>query len=143
MIDRELVTRKSLLIARDLEPLGELARLDPDAFVASRSEQVLAERYLERIIGRLIDINFHLITASGAAPPSDYYASFLELGRMGVVDVTFAQRLAACAGLRNRLVHEYDEIDPLKLHEACGAAMADVPDYLRRVDAWLVRTVGQ
>lgn len=137
MTDRELVTRKSLLIARDLEPLGELARVERAAFQVSRSDQVLAERYLERIIGRIIDINFHLITASGAAPPSDYYASFVELGRLGVLDPAFAQHLAPSAGLRNRLVHEYDEIDPVKLHEACRAATADVPRYLRSVDTWL------
>lgn len=142
MIDRELVTRKSLLIARDLEPLGELARLGPEAFVASRSDQVLAERYLERVIGRVIDINFHLISASGAAPPSDYYASFLELGRMGVMDMAFAQQLAPSAGLRNRLVHEYDELDPLKLHEACRTAIVDMPQYLRRIDAWLTSSTA-
>ena len=137
MIDRELVTRKSLLIARDLEPLAELARIELPAFQASRSDQVLAERYLERIIGRIIDINFHLITAGGAAPPSDYYASFVELGRLGVLDPAFAQRLAPSAGLRNRLVHEYDGVDPVKLHKACRAATVDVPRYLRSVDTWL------
>jgi len=137
MTDRELVTRKSLLIARDLWPLGELARLELAAFQASRSDQVLAERYLERIIGRIIDINFHLITAGGAAPPSDYYASFVELGRLGVLDPAFAQHLAPSVGLRNRLVHEYDEVDPVKLHEACREATVDVPRYLRSVDTWL------
>ena len=92
---------------------------------------------LERIIGRIIDINFHLITAGGGAPPSDYYASFVELGRLGVLEPAFAQRLAPSAGLRNRLVHEYDEVDPVKLHEACRAATVDVPRYLRSVDTWM------
>jgi uncharacterized protein YutE (UPF0331/DUF86 family) len=139
MIDEELVTRKALLIARDLEPLGSLAQLEREAFVASRSDQVLAERYLERIIGRIIDINFHVITSSGAAPPSDYYASFIDLGRLGVLDGAFALRLAPCAGLRNRLVHEYDEIDPVRLHEACRTAVADVPEYLRRITDWMLQ----
>ena len=107
VIDRELVTRKMLLVARDLEPLGALASRDAVAFIAARTDQVLAERYLERIIGRIIDINFHLITESGAAPPSDYHASFLELARLGVLDAAFARQLAPSAGLRNRLVHEY------------------------------------
>jgi uncharacterized protein YutE (UPF0331/DUF86 family) len=139
MIDEELVTRKALLIARDLEPLGRLAQLERERFLASRSDQVLAERYLERIIGRIIDINFHVITSSGGAPPSDYHASFIELGRMGVLDVAFALRLAPSAGLRNRLVHEYDEVDPIRLHEACRTAVADVPEYLRSITDWMSR----
>lgn len=44
----------------------------------------------------------------------------------------FASQIAACAGLRNRLVHEYDEIDP-RLHEGLPAAARDIPEYLRHV----------
>jgi uncharacterized protein YutE (UPF0331/DUF86 family) len=49
----------------------------------------------------------------------------------------FASRIAACAGLRNRLVHEYDEIDPRRVHEGLVATVRDVPEYLRRVHDYL------
>ncbi len=60
----------------------------------------------------MIDINDHLLTESGHPPPTDYYASFLQLGTLGVLEATFAPRIAASAGLRNRIVHEYDELNP-------------------------------
>lgn len=28
-------------------------------------------------------------------------------------------------------------MDPVKLHQACQTALADVPEYLRAVSAWL------
>jgi uncharacterized protein YutE (UPF0331/DUF86 family) len=84
---------------------ADLARLEPQVFLASRSDQVLAERHVERAIGRVIDASFHLITETGGAPPSDHYASFLDLVRLGVLDPALAQRLAPSAGIRNRLVH--------------------------------------
>ncbi len=37
------------------------------------------------------------------------------------------------AGLRNRIVHEYDEIEPDKVFEAIGSALSDMPAYLKAV----------
>ncbi|MBI5628606.1 MAG: DUF86 domain-containing protein, partial [Candidatus Rokubacteria bacterium] len=89
----------------------------------------------------MIDINYHLITETGHPPPSDYYESFLRLGSLQVLPPEFARRLAACAGLRNRIVHEYDEIDPAKVYEALQSAVKDIPEYLRRVHHY-VETPG-
>jgi len=44
-----------------------------------------------------------------------------------ILDPEFARRIARGAGLRNRLVHEYNEIDPRKVFESLEAALADIP----------------
>lgn len=139
MIDRELVTRKILLIAKDVESLRELAAMTPEAFLASPMNAVLAERFVERVVGRMIDVNYHLVTEAGQAPPPDYFQSFVQLATLDVYPSEFARRIAACAGLRNRIAHEYDDIDPRKLFEAVREAVHDVPEYLRHVEAWLSR----
>lgn len=139
MIDAELVTRKIVLISRDLTALQDLAMLTPDAFLEAPANQVLAERYLERAIGRMIDINYHLITESSQPPPPDYFQSFLQLASLGVYPVEFGYRMAGCAGLRNRIAHEYDDIDPARLFEAVRQAVGDIPDYLAHVNVWVER----
>jgi uncharacterized protein YutE (UPF0331/DUF86 family) len=133
MIDPELVTRKLALITADLQALAPLAAKTLDEFLASDTDEVLVERYLERIVGRMLDVNYHLLVESGQRPPKDYYESFTQLAKVGVLSAAFATRIAACAGLRNRLVHEYDDIDPERMHEAASTALKDVPDYLRLV----------
>jgi uncharacterized protein YutE (UPF0331/DUF86 family) len=133
VIDKELVTRKIVLIAEDLKPLGQLASRAVADYIASTTDEVLAERYLERIIGRMIDINYHVLTESGQPPPRDYYESFTALATVGMLDRDFATRIAACAGLRNRIAHEYETIDPLRVHEALQSAVRDIPAYLRRI----------
>lgn len=137
-IDGELVTRKLLLITRELDALREVHGHGVDAYVTSRVDQAVAERLLERVIGRMIDVNYHLLTGSGQPPPSDYHASFVQLGA-SILPSDFARRLASSAGLRNRIVHEYDDLDPLKVFEALGAALQDVPAYVRHVNAYLDR----
>jgi hypothetical protein len=69
VIDSELVTRKCVLIIRDLEALRTLATRDRDAYLASNLDEAAAERYLERMIGPMIDINYHLLVEPGQAPP--------------------------------------------------------------------------
>ena len=139
MIDATLIVRKINLISQDFKEIVELSRKSLQEFLASRVDEVLAERYLERMIGRMIDINYHLITESGSPPPVDYYQSFLQLERLGILPHDLAQTIAACAGLRNRIVHEYDEIDPARIHEALQTAARDVPQYLTHVHSYIER----
>jgi uncharacterized protein YutE (UPF0331/DUF86 family) len=135
VIDRELVTRKVLLVTEDLRALGPLAAKPVAEYLASATDEVLAERYLERIIGRMIDINYHVLTESGQPPPPDDYQSFTALATIGMLDQAFAKRIAACAGLRNRITHEYEAIDPARVHEALQSAVRDIPEYLKRLSA--------
>ena len=52
MIDVELVTRKILLVVRDLDALRPIAAKARDAYLSSGLDEAAAERYLERLIGR-------------------------------------------------------------------------------------------
>ena len=133
MIDRELVIRKISLILRDLQALTELSRLDRDQYLADPTKEVLAERYLERMIGRMIDINYHLVTESGQPSPKDYHESFHLLATVGILPSDFAREIAFAAGLRNRIVHEYDEIDDSKVYEALKVAVRQIPIYLTHI----------
>lgn len=133
MIDKELVTRKFVLITEDLRELRDLAAMPLGEYLASPKIEVLAERYLERVIGRMIDVNYHVLTESGQAPPKDYYDSFIALSHVGALDPEFATRIAACAGLRNRIAREYEVIDPARVHAALQSAVVDNPAYLKRL----------
>ena len=133
MVDRDLVVRKLALVLDDLRAATPIADKPRDEFLASRVDELVTERYLERMIGRMIDINYHLITDAGHAPPRDYYDSFTRLARLGILSPAFASQIAMCAGLRNRLVHEYDEVDPRRVHEGLVTTVRDIPEYLRRI----------
>ena len=67
------------------------------------------------------------------------HASFTRLAELGVLDAEFGRRIARAAGLRNRLVHEYEDIDPRRVFDALQSAFEDLPIYLRRVDEFVTR----
>lgn len=137
MIDPHLVTRKLVLILQDLEALTDLASKNLKTYLDSPVNEVVTERYLERTIGRMIDINFHLITELGHPPPKDYHDSFVTLGTLEILPEKFARDLAFAAGLRNRLVHEYNEIDPGKVYEALHIAVRHIPTYVKAIQDYV------
>ena len=47
--------------------------------------------------------------------------------------INLANIMANSAGLRNRLAHEYDEIDAEKVFEAMESCLRDVPKYLKNI----------
>ena len=125
------------MILDDLRAATPIAEKSLDAYLASHIDELATERYLERMIGRMIDVNYHLITSAGHAPPRDYYDSFTQLVRLRILPPAFASQIAPYAGLRNRLVHEYDEIDPRRVHEGLVAAVREFPEYLRHIHDYL------
>ena len=140
MIDCDLIVRKLALITGDMLLLEKFAVMSEGEYLSDPMYEAAAERYLERIIGRMIDINFHLITASGKAPPKDYYQSFVDLFHCKVMPKGFSDDIASAAGLRNRIVHEYDEIDTGKVFEAIQKALLDVPVYMGHIKKYLEST---
>jgi uncharacterized protein YutE (UPF0331/DUF86 family) len=137
MVDRDLVTRKLLLILADLDRLEPVGASGVDAFQQDIHQQLVAERLLERMIGRMIDVNYHLLTQAGEAPPPDYHTSFERLAPLGVLDADFARRIARAAGLRNRLVHDYEDIDARRLHESLQPARNDIAAWVASVQRYL------
>jgi len=133
-IDSELVRRKAALILEDLSRLRPLVGKDLDTYLASPTDALAVERLLER----MVDVNYHLRVESGHAPPRDYHDSFVQLSELGVLTHDRAVGLSRAAGLRNRLAHEYDTVDPAIVHAAARTALVDVPEYLRAVETFLV-----
>lgn len=136
---RDVVRRKITLIAEDLIRLQPLARLSLQEYLARLEAQLATERLLERLIGRMLDINYHLAVELRRVAPKDFHDSVLKLAELDVLPADFARRIARAAGPRNRLAHAYNEVGPAKVHAAAAEALADVPRYLDCIQQFLDR----
>lgn len=136
-LDAALVRRKLARIARNLEDLEAVEGVSLAEYRGDRFRKKGAERLLQEAIDAAVDANLHLLRVAGASTPPDYYESFLALGRAEVIPDELAERLAPAAGLRNRLVHEYDELDDEKVLEAVATARRDLGEYVAAVEGHL------
>lgn len=125
--DSVLLNKKIKLINRDLKKLKKIKLVSFKDYKKNSDFEDLAERNLERVIGRMIDINYHILSQEKEIMPNDYYSSFIEMGKQGYLPVSLAESMANSAGLRNRIAHEYDDIDEKKIYEAIGRALKEVP----------------
>jgi len=136
-LDKILINRKIVLISEDLLQLERLSKLNYSRYIADYKNEILAERYLERIIGRMIDINYHLIVEQNFPPPKDYFESFVQIGKLKIIPDELAKKLAQSAGLRNRLAHEYNGINEKKVYQAVKICFMDIPKYLKKIERFI------
>lgn len=129
-----IVQRKLSVITEALSLLEPIADMPLTEYLGKVYERKAAERILQTLIDAAVDINTHLLVDAGFPPPADYYSSFVDVARkLGVLDIKLATSLAPSAGLRNRLIHEYDNIDDAIVHASMKVALKLYPDYVDAV----------
>jgi uncharacterized protein YutE (UPF0331/DUF86 family) len=141
--DRGLVHRKLALMARNLEDLVAIADLSLEEFTDDRFRQKGTERLLQEVIEAAVDVNLHLLRVLHHSSATDYFTSFVRLADAGVLTRDLAEKLAPAAGLRNRLVHEYDDIDDAIILAAVTEARERLPHLAPSLDVQLRRDVAK
>jgi uncharacterized protein YutE (UPF0331/DUF86 family) len=109
-----------------------LADLAP--YAGATLSEVYAEHYkLERVFELLVmtatDILFHLLAEQGLTPDS-YRAAFKIAAEQGLLPADLADRLQEAAGMRNVLVHMYEEIDYTILRDSIEPALQDFGQFV-------------
>ncbi|CAN5658495.1 hypothetical protein BH23CYA1_BH23CYA1_15700 [soil metagenome] len=94
-------------------------------------QQLAIERLSHLLVESARDINMHLAVRNDQLPPDTYRDSFITAGRIGAIAVNLAQQLAPSAGLRNCLVHDYDEVDPEIVRRSIAFVLELFPQYLQ------------
>jgi uncharacterized protein YutE (UPF0331/DUF86 family) len=69
--------------------------------------------------------------------PSDYHDSFLKAHEAGMLSAELARELARSAGLRNHIVHEYEEVDHAIVHSAIPKALSQFRMYVKQCVAYI------
>ena len=113
--------------------LKDLQRHEGISFELFMERHYEIERILELLVVTASDIVLHLISLRGEAAPASYRAAFLRAGENEIISAELSKRLALSAGLRNILVHEYEEIDYSILHKCIPAAIADFSNFLHEL----------
>lgn len=136
-VDAAIIRRKLSHLAASLDGLRPIGRLSVEEYRARFYERKAAERLLQETIEAALDINAHLIAELGGEVPEEYYGGFLKMAELGILPPELARSLAPSAGLRNRLVHEYETIDDTKVLGSIGTLLELYPRYVRAVEAYL------
>lgn len=137
-LEAAVIRRKLRRIRENIDTLARVTTgIDATAYASDEILRRAVERLLQETIDASVDANNHLLRGVGRVPAEDYYSTFIELGRVGILQPSLANDLAPAAGLRNRIVHEYEELDHAQVLQAAMQAPTRLRAYIDAVEAYL------
>lgn len=135
--DPSVLRRKLLVIIENLTALEPIGAMTPQRYREELFMRKGTERLLQELIEAAIDLNTHILVQDGYGAPDDYYQGFTRLADHGILSRNLADALAPSAGLRNRLVHEYDAIVDAIVLDAVRKAQTLYPQYVAAIERYL------
>ncbi|KKU11999.1 MAG: hypothetical protein UX17_C0061G0003 [Parcubacteria group bacterium GW2011_GWC2_45_7] len=120
-----------------LQELGTHLSRNTVAIIGDHTILHAIERLFQLTVDTAIDINVHLILVENISVPDDYRNMFIVLGERNVLPYEFALRIANSVGLRNKLVHKYEEVLKKKMIEDMKAGLSQYHEYLKYIDEYL------
>jgi uncharacterized protein YutE (UPF0331/DUF86 family) len=126
------VVDKALLAARIAAVRDAVGRIrsvlppDPASFQADRTAREVVILNLFIALQDVLSLATHWLSDEGSAVPQAYRDVFLLMSDRGFVSPDLATRLAAAAGLRNLVAHQYAVIDWRRIHEIASLQLDDL-----------------
>ena len=66
-----------------------------------------------------------------------YYSSFARLGELEIIPEELARRLASTTGLRNRIVHRYEDVEHKIVYHSAVRLLKDYRRYFKLIGKYL------
>ena len=133
MTDQELIHRKLTKLIQYLDELEAIKDYTLEEYLDNYFIKRTTERLIQLIVEVATDINGHIIVEKGHNPPHNYYQSFIKLGQLNLINKELSKKLAPSTGLRNRIVHEYEEINDQIVFESVENALELYKQYIKEI----------
>ena len=126
----EVLVRKCKLMTKYLNELKPYREITFEQYF---TDHYAVERILELLIITACDIIFHLLTERKEPPPSTYGSAFIRAGEIGLIEKKLSESLSKAAGMRNILVHMYEDIDDRLVYESIQGALKDFNQFINEM----------
>ena len=129
MVDKALLAARVAAIRDAVSRIRGVLPSDAAAFQADRTAREVVILNLFVALQDVLSLATHWLSDEGSAVPQSYRDIFLLMGERGFVSRELAARLAAAAGLRNLVAHQYAVIDWLRIHEIASLHLDDLLEF--------------
>ena len=136
-LDKEFIERKLDAITLYDERAEQILQSSESEILADFLKLHSLERLIQLIVDEMVDINTHIIRHGNFETPDDFQSSFRVLADADVFPHKFADQIAPTVGLRNRLVHRYDSVNPDVLIRMSKKEADDFRAYVKYIRAVL------
>ncbi|HYZ98804.1 MAG TPA: DUF86 domain-containing protein [Acidimicrobiales bacterium] len=138
--DRQVAARRLRLLRDTLDELAAVGDVTAERLHTESVTRAATERLIQVAVDLAIDVNSHVAVAQLGRSPDSGYESFGLAAAAGATTADLARRLAPAAGLRNRLVHRYDDIRVDLVAAAVDELLTGFDVYIKQVAAFIAES---
>lgn len=137
MSDKNRISAKLDKLYTYYEELKNLSSISLEDYKRNSIYRRAIERTMQLIVECATDINNMLLKMNDHKGASDYFNSFIDLAELDIIPMEFALQIAPSTGLRNILVHEYEEIDDEIVYHSISVCLDCYLKYMDLINRYL------
>lgn len=139
MINKQTTDAKLKDIKKYYKEMEPILKKDSRFLVDEKNYQYLRtlERTFQLIVDAMVGINSHIIAKLDLPVSEDFQGTFAILGQNKILPIDFALKIAPVVGLRNKIVHKYDIVDPKKFISDLKTKSGDFVEYIKLINKFL------
>ena len=141
MVDEMRLMRLLRGVTDDVSILRDRAAAGAEALLADRALLDSVKYVFITASEGAIRASQHVAAAESWEAPETNADAFCVLAAHGVIEEPLAERLAAAAGFRNLLIHQYGDIDDRRTVRNLGS-LGDLDDFVDSVVRWVGGEAG-
>ncbi|MEQ8200412.1 MAG: DUF86 domain-containing protein [Syntrophomonadaceae bacterium] len=137
MSDKDRICAKLDKLYTYYEELKSFSAISMEEYKGNFIYRRAIERAMQLIVECATDINNLILRMNGSKGATDYFNSFIDIAELNIIPTEFALQIAPSTGLRNILVHEYEEIDDTIVYRSIDLCLKHYLKYMELVNKHL------
>ena len=135
MTDKNLVTKKLTYMIDALGDLEKAIKYYKDNHDSENQKffYYAAQKKAEEIVESAISVNQMILMEEFNKQSDNYYLSFMDLGSLDIFTEMELEKMAQTTGFRNRLAHEYVNLDPEITKKSMENILKLYPSYIKKI----------
>ena len=137
MSDHDRICAKLDKLQSYYTELKSFSSISLDEYINNSIYRRAIERTIQLIVECATDINNMLLKMQGNKGAVDYFNSFIDIAEEDIIPNEFALKIAPSTGLRNILVHEYEEINDEVVYNSINTCLQYYLEYMNLINQYL------
>ena len=131
-MEQNRINEKIEEVEKYLQELNEILPKSFEEYISNFEKRAACERYFEKIIEAVVDLNFLIIKNKGLKVPEDEESSFILLSDEKIISYELAKKLKNAKGMRNIIAHEYGKVDDEIVFEVITTQLdQDIKEFIK------------
>jgi uncharacterized protein YutE (UPF0331/DUF86 family) len=136
-LNLDRVRERLQFVENNLERLGWLATHELTDFIRDFRNVETAKYLLQVSIEALLDVCSHVVARWRLGAPADNQETLEILANEGLLPAEHLQTYLEMNAFRNRVVHGYMDVDPVRVHDILRGELGDVRQFIADLEAIL------